>query len=106
MPSIFQQIHDSFIKNYLEKIGEEDLPSMKYVYALKKNQLILKVKLSVKTFPHLQKGFQLIGVFKEYLEDRYTSDILVNINSMQVIGLTKSFSDLVNNRINFEETKK
>ena len=64
MPSIFQEIHNNFIKNYLEKIGEETLPTRKFVYALKKNQLVMKVKLSVKTFPHLEKGFQLIGVFK------------------------------------------
>ena len=66
----------------------------------------MKVKLSVKTFPHLENGFQLIGVFKEHLEERYCADFLVNMKTMQIVGITKSFSELVNNRINFEETKK
>lgn len=76
----------------MENLGEETLPSKKYVYALRKNLTVMKVKLSVKTFPHLEKGFQLIGAFREHVEDRHSPDFLVNMKSMQIVGMTRSFS--------------
>ena len=57
IPSIYKEVHDGFIKNYLKKDGESALTISQNLYALKKNQLIVKVDLIVKIIPSVQKGF-------------------------------------------------
>lgn len=100
MPSIYQDIHDSFIRNYLETIGECKLPSKKIVYALRKDHAMMETVLAVKIFPSLESGFQLVGFFKERSKRRDKADVMVNMGTLRIEGMTKGFMALIEDKIN------
>ena len=100
MPNIYRQIHDSFIKRYIESIGEDKLPSRKLVYAMKKNRKIAETMLTVKIFPNIEMGFQLVGFFKEHLVAEKKAVLLMNMRTMKIEGMNEEFVRLAQHKIN------
>ena len=61
IPTVYRQIHESLISNYLVekdgKIGNRNI----LVLPLDKDNFIVPCKLLVKVLPNLEKGIQLVG---------------------------------------------
>lgn len=88
MPKVYSEIHDNFIRGYLDKSDHVKLPVEKIVYAMKKDHMIIKSSLAVKIFPSATADFQLIGFFKKYQKSEERSDIMVNLKNLEVVGIT------------------
>jgi hypothetical protein len=81
MPKLYNEIHDQFIKDYLEKADSIKLPVEKTVYAFRKDLRIVKTCLAVKIFPNIYIGFQLVGFFKESNVKDNQISIMVNMGT-------------------------
>lgn len=106
MPKIYSQIHDGFIDEYLKKADAIKLPVEKTVFAFKKNLKIIETCLTVKIFPNVVNGFQLVGFFKEKNTKEDIANIMVNMKTLEVEGMTEGFLQLAGNRINLPEIQK
>jgi hypothetical protein len=108
MPSIYHDLHDGFVDNYLRKLSSIFLPSNKNVFALKKNGRIVEAFLSIKVIPHDTKGFELVGFLKKDRDKE--AFVLINLDTLEIEGVSEDFKKIVQGKmnekkINFESMK-
>jgi hypothetical protein len=87
MPTIYHDIHDGFVQNYVQKLKSIFSPSNKNVFGLKKNGRISEIFLSIKIIPHEAKGFELVGFVKR--DQTSEAFILINLDTLDIEGVSE-----------------
>ena len=87
-------------------MGECRLPSNKVVYSLHKNKTMVETILAVKIFPDMETGFQLIGFLKAKSSIGISPLILVNIETLEIEGMTSGFLYLIDHKLKMDAVLK
>lgn len=101
MPKIYADLHDKFIRNYMETSEPKRIGVEKTVLALNKQQYLIPCSLMIKVLPNLDEGIQIVGFLKEidiqqsqqkqgYDQEEKAHYMIYNVISGAVLGVTLS----------------
>ena len=89
MPKIYSDYHDLWMKRYFTTNTDKSMNREMKVFARGRQGFCIQINMLIKIIPEISEGIKIVGVFTELRHRRSDAIMLINLDTGQLVGITK-----------------